>query len=65
MDRAVVIATIAACAFVLGLDYGKSAPVICPASDGEQLVSITISGTTTICTYISNIQGRAVRRVKS
>lgn len=62
-DRIVVGATIAAAAFAIGLDYGKSAPVICPdKAPHEQLVSITITGQTTICTYASPIYGRSLRK---
>lgn len=62
-DRIVVAVTIAAAAFALGMDYGTSKPVVCPdKAPHEQLVSITITGQTTICTYASPIYGRALRK---
>lgn len=61
-DRLIVATTIAAASFALGMDYGTSKPVVCPdKSPNEQLVSITINGPTTICTYASQI-GRATRK---
>lgn len=64
-DRIVVLATVAAAAFVIGLGYGQSAPVVCPDNaPGEQLVSITLNGPVTICTY-STSYGKALRRARS
>lgn len=63
-DRLIVATTIAAASFALGMDYGTSQPVICPESAGEQLVSITINGPTTICTYSVPV-GRATRRTRA
>lgn len=64
-DRIVVGAVIACAAFAAGMDYGKSATVICPdKAPGEQLVSITITGHTTICTY-SPSYGRSTRKAKA
>lgn len=63
-DRIVVLATVAAAAFAIGLDYGTSKPVICPdKAPTEQLVSITINGPVTICTY-ANGYGRALRSAR-
>lgn len=60
-DRIVVGATIAAAAFAMGLQTSKPEPVICPdKAPNEQLVSITINGPTTICSY-ANAYGRAIR----
>jgi hypothetical protein len=62
-DRIVVLFTVAAAAFAIGMNYGTSKPVICPdKAPGEQLVSITIAGQTTICTYASPIYGRSLRK---
>lgn len=66
-DRIVVGATIAASAFAIGMDYGTTnpPPVICPdKAPHEQLVSITINGPTTICTY-STSYGKALRSKKA
>lgn len=63
-DRIVVGATIAAAAFAMGLQTSKPEPVICPdKAPNEQLVSITINGPTTICTY-STSYGKALRSKK-
>jgi len=60
-DRIAVSVTIACAAFAIGMDYGTSKPVICPdKAPGEQLISITINGPTTICAY-ANAYGRAIR----
>ena len=52
--------------FALGLEIGSEAkPVICPdKAPGEQLVSITINGPMTICTYAPSY-GRATRRARA
>ncbi len=64
-DRIVVIATVAAAAFALGIQKSEPAPVICPdKAPGETLISITINGPTTICTYASPY-GRALRKAKA
>ena len=64
-DRIVVLATIAAAAFAIGMDYGTSQPVICPdKAPGEQLISITISGPITVCTYAAPI-GRSLRKARA
>lgn len=64
-DRIVVLATVAAAAFAIGLGYGQSAPVVCPdKAPGEQLVSITLNGPVTVCTYASPY-GHALRKAKS
>lgn len=64
-DRIVVIATVACAAFAIGMDYGTSKPVVCPdKAPHEQLVSITINGPVTVCTY-SNSYGKGLRRAKS
>ncbi len=65
-DRIVVLATIAAAAFAIGMDYGTSQPVICPdKAPGEQLVSITINGPLTVCTYAAPIYGRSLKSRKA
>jgi hypothetical protein len=53
--------------FALGLEIGSEAkPVICPdKAPHEQLVSITINGPTTICTYAAPIYGRSLRKAKA
>ena len=53
--------------FALGLEIGsESKPVICPdKAPHEQLVSITINGPTTICTYAAPIYGRSLRKAKA
>ncbi len=52
--------------FALGLEIGSEAkPVICPdEAPHEQLVSITINGPMTICTYAAPY-GRATRRARA
>jgi hypothetical protein len=52
--------------FALGLEIGSEAkPVICPdKGPHEQLVSITISGQITVCTYAAPI-GRSLRKVRA
>ena len=52
--------------FALGLEIGSEAkPIICPdKAPGEQLISITISGPITVCTYAAPI-GRSLRKVKA
>lgn len=63
-DRIVVGVTIACAAFAIGMDYGTSKPIVCPdKAPHEQLVSITINGPTTICTY-STSYGKALRSKK-
>ncbi len=62
-DRIVVAFVIAAAAFAMGLQTSKPEPVICPdKAPGEQLISITINGPMTICTYATPIYGRALRK---
>ena len=53
--------------FALGIEIGSEAkPVICPdKAPHEQLVSITINGPTTICTYAAPIYGRSLRKAKA
>ena len=53
--------------FALGLEIGSEAkPVICPdKAPHEQLVSITINGPMTICTYAAPIYGRPLRKAKA
>lgn len=53
--------------FALGLEIGSEAkPVICPdKAPGEQLISITINGPMTICTYSAPIYGRSLRKAKA
>jgi hypothetical protein len=53
--------------FALGLEIGSEAkPVICPdKAPHEQLVSITINGPMTICTYAAPIYGRSLRKAKA
>ena len=53
--------------FALGLEIGSEAkPVICPdKAPHEQLVSSTINGPTTICTYAAPIYGRSLRKAKA
>ncbi len=50
--------------FALGLEIGSEAkPVICPdKAPSEQLVSITVTGSITVCTYATPIYGRALRK---
>jgi len=52
--------------FALGLEIGSEAkPIICPdKAPHEQLVSITVTGSITVCTY-SNSFGRSTRRAKA
>lgn len=66
-DRIVVAFVIAAAAYAMGLQTGTTnpAPVICPdKAPGEQLISITISGPITVCTYAAPI-GRSLRKVRA
>lgn len=64
-DRVVVLFTVAAAAFAIGMDYGTSKPVVCPdKAPHEQLVSITINGPITTCVYASGY-GRALRKARS
>lgn len=53
--------------FALGLEIGSEAkPVICPdKAPHEKLVSITINGPMTICTYAAPIYGRSLRKAKA
>ena len=53
--------------FALGIEIGSEAkPVICPdKAPNEQLVSITINGPMTICTYAAPIYGRSLRKAKA
>ena len=53
--------------FALGLEIGSEAkPIICPdKAPGEQLISITINGPMTICTYAAPIYGRSLRKAKA
>jgi len=52
--------------FALGIEIGsESKLVICPdKAPGEQLISITISGPITVCTYAAPI-GRSIRKVRA
>jgi len=65
-DRIVVAFVIACAAYAMGLQTGATnpEPVICPdKAPGEQLISITINGPTTICTYASPY-GRSLRSTR-
>lgn len=66
-DRIIVAFVIACAAYAMGLQTGATnpEPVICPDKAlGEQLISITINGPMTICTYAPSY-GRATRRARA
>ncbi len=67
IDAKVFAGCCVAAIFALGLEIGSEAkPVICPdKAPHEQLVSITINGPTTICTYAAPIYGRSLRKAKA